>query len=120
MEKLKFTLKLKEVPVDIVDIDGQEKVYILQELTGAQRDIFLNEMGERLKYTGGKAQGLTNYEGLQAGLVSLCLFDDKKEPVKKEVIQSYPASVLSSLFDAAQELSGLVVDEKELEKLKND
>jgi len=119
MEELKFSLKLKEIPVNITDVDGQEKSYTLRELTGAQRDTFLDEMGSRLKYAGGKIQGLTNYKGLQASLVSLCLHDDKGNSIKKEIIQSYPASVLSDLFDAAQDLSGLVVGEEELEKLKN-
>lgn len=67
--------------------------------------------------TEGKTEGLTDYEGLQSGLLALCLYKDG-ELVAEKVLQGWPASVLSDLFDAAQELSGL--DKGAETKAKND
>ena len=65
-------------------------------------------MGTRMKFSSqGKTQGLSDYRDLQSGLLSLCLYDENNELVKKKVLQEYPAGVLSDLFEAAQELSAL-------------
>lgn len=118
-KELKFSLVLKEVPVSVTDAEGVEQTYILRELMGSQRDTYLNEMGGRMKFNAeGKTEGLSNYEGLQSGLLSLSLRDENDELVKKSVLQEWPASVLSSLFDVAQELSGL--DKGAEAKAKND
>lgn len=118
-KELKFSLVLKEVPVSVSDVEGVEKNFVLRELTGKQRDTYLNEMGGRMKFNkAGKTEGLSNYEGLQSGLLSLSLHDENDELVKKNVLQAWPASVLSDLFDVAQELSGL--DKGAEEAAKND
>lgn len=119
MENLEFSLKLQEVPVKITESDGAVKDYTLRELDGQERDRFLDDFGNRVKYSGTEVQGLNKYEGLQAGLLALCLRDERKELVKVEVIQKYPASVLSALFKAAQTLSKLTMTDKELADLKN-
>ena len=107
-KELKFSLVLKEVSVCVSDAEGVEQTYTLRELTGKQRDTYLNKMGDRMKFNeAGKTEGLSNYEGLQSGLLSLSLRDGNGELVKEVVLQGWPASVLSDLFDVAQELSGL-------------
>lgn len=114
MKELKFSLTLKEVTVSLDD-----ESYVLRELSGKQRDMYLNEIGPRMKFNAeGKTEGLTNYEGLQSGLLALCLYDKDGELVAEKVLQGWPASVLSDLFDAAQELSGL--DKGAETKAKND
>lgn len=119
MDELKFTLKLKEVAVQITDVQGRTESYVLRELNGRFRDEYLNEMGGRMKFNAeGKTEGLSDYSDLQSGLLSLCLYDEKGELVKKEALQDYPASVLSDLFDAAQKLNAL--DKGAKEKVKKD
>ena len=113
MEELKFSLQRKEIPVILDD-----KPFKLKELSGKQRDEFLNNLGKRMEYVEGKVAGMTNYEGLQAALVSLCLHDENGEQVPESVVQDYPAIVQSKLFKAAQELNGL--DEKAMDEAKND
>lgn len=108
MEELRFMLKLKEASVNLTDVEGQEKTYVLRELSGAQRDTFLNEIGGRMKFNAaGKMSGLNNYIDLQTGFLSLCFYDDTNSLVKKQVLREYPASVLAELFEVAQKLSGL-------------
>lgn len=109
MKELNFSLERKEVPVIL---DG--KNYKLKELTGKQRDLFLDNIGKRVNFVAGKAAGMKNYKGLQSFLVSLCLCDENNEPVTEDTIQDYPASAQSALFKAAQELNGLN-DEAEAE-----
>ena len=121
MEKLEFQLILQSQEVTIVDKDGVSKEYVLKELTGAQRDTYLDDVGGRLRYHGGKAAGLRTHKGLQAGLVAMCLVDDTDALVPKATIQEFPSSTLQGLFKAAQILSSLQNDEDEDEdEVKNE
>ena len=117
-EKLKFELKLKELSVEMVGTDDQAKTYTLREVSGKQRDLFLNDMSKRVDFAKGEAQSISNFEGLQAGLLALCLYDENNKLVTKDVIQGYPSSVISSLFAEAQKLSGLDADAEN--EAKND
>ncbi len=116
MEKLVFELELKEIPVELTGVDGEAKPYKLKELSGKQRDRFLNDMGKRMTFKGGEASSITNFEGLQGGLLALCLHDDEGALVSLEKIQEFPANVLTRLFEAAQKLSGLDVGAAEAAK----
>ena len=120
MEQLTFQLNLQEVPVNITDREGSEKIYTLRELTSQQRAKFLNGLGSRVKYTkSGNTKGLNNHEGLQESLLAMCLYDEDKQIVKKDALKEWPAGMLSKLFEAAQELSGMV-DNKEDEDEEDD
>ncbi len=124
MKELTFQLNLKEVSVNITDKQGEEKTYTLRELTSQQRAKFLNGLGSRVKYTkSGKTKGLNNHEGLQESLLEKCLYDEDGQLIKKDALKEWPAGMLSELFEAAQELSGMVDnkedDEDEEEEEKN-
>lgn len=115
----KFELKLREESVEIVDVKDATKIYVIRELSGAQRDAFLNDMGGRMKFTAaGKMEGLSDYTDLQTGFLALCLYDETGESVALEILREYPASVLSGLFEIAQKLSGL--DKGAESKAKNE
>ncbi len=118
MNELKFSTVLKEVPVKITGPDGKEKDYTLRELTGKLRDLFLNDMGARVKLTAGVVESISNFVGLQSGLLALCLFNENDKPVPADEIESYPATVVAKLFEVAQELSGL--DEGAPKSAKNE
>jgi len=108
MDELKFNLKLKEVPVCIVDIDCNEKQYTLRELAGDERNTWLNSMRKRIQIgPGGKVASITNFKGLQESLLSICLLDEERQPVSEEKLNKWPGGVLTALFLKAQELSGL-------------
>lgn len=117
MESLTLSLKRNTLPVTLTDDDGIEKNYELRELSGADRDRYLTDMSKRMSYgKDGKAQGISNFDGLQARLVSMSLYDSEGKQVPFDQIQSFPAKVLSALFDAAQELSALNVSGEEAAK----
>ncbi len=114
MKELTFQLNLKEVPVNITDKEGCEKIYTLRELTSQQRAKFLNNLGSRVKYTkGGNTKGLNNHEGLQESLLEKCLYNEDGQLIKKDDLKEWPAGMLSELFEAAQELSGMVDNKEE-------
>ena len=103
MGELKFVLTLKEESVVLDDKD-----YTLRELDGLQKGKYLNSMGGRLIMNEeGKVSGFKDFAGLESSLLSLCLYDSEGKTVPAAKIQSWPSSVLSKLFEAAQVLSGL-------------
>ena len=114
---LKFSTKLQEIPVEMDD-----KHYTLRELNGDQRDTFLQDMKSRVvpgSIKDDKAE-VKNFNGLQASLLIKTLYDENGKSVPKDVIQSYPATVVQALFEASQELSKLSDGKKEGNKKDSD
>jgi len=118
-ECLVFTLDFQEKPVTIAGED-----YVLVELDGKARDSYLNNVGGRMRVNAeGKPSGLKNFDGLQASLVAASLrkiIDGKQIQVKATTVQSWPAKVVSALFDAAKELSALGQEDGEDDAAEND
>ena len=115
---LNFDLLLNTQPVMLKE-GGQEKLYTLQELTGSERDKYLNFMKGRMKVNSdGTRGGIDDFNGLQARLLSMTLKDPEGKLVPEEVLQKWPARVQTLLFKESQKLSGL--DDKAEEKAKND
>lgn len=112
METLRFDLKREEKEIVISD-----EPYVLKELDGTGRDTYLNTVINRVKVNKkGEPTGLKSFDAMQAGLVAQSLFKvvgNEHEPVNVATIQTWPAKVVSSLFDAAKELSGLGDEEGE-------
>lgn len=113
--KLTFELKLKSIPVELANpVSNVPESYTLSELTGDKRDEYLNDTASRMKFDAqGKAQGVKDFKGMQAKLVSLCLTKGNGgEKVSIDTINTWPASVVSALFKEAQKLSGLETPEE--------
>lgn len=114
MKVLEFNLVTETIPVSLKQKDGKTLTLELREMTAAQRDIYLSQIGKRLHFENGKPAGIIKYDGLQTDLLALCLFctgkDGKDTPVTKEELNAWPSSVVSGLYAAAQELNGLQAD----------
>jgi hypothetical protein len=117
-EELRFDLRVKEQPVVLTDKNGDVKRYSLREMTGANRDKFLDSMSERISYSQDGTTSIQNFDGFQASLISKCLFDGNNDLVSVDEIQRLPSSVVSSLFKEAQRMNGLA-DNNVVEKAKN-
>lgn len=102
-----FTIKLKEKPVLIDD-----QPFTLKELTGSQRDIYLNENAGRLRIdpTTGQTKGFKDYKGIHTDLLSKCMYDPEGKVVTKVFLNELPASVVTGLFQLANELNKLDED----------
>jgi hypothetical protein len=108
METLRLKLERKEIDVVLESDDGQETKYKLKELSGAERNKYLNKMTCRVKVgADGKAAGIKTFDGFQADLLGICLFNENDEVVSKESIENLPSSTQQILFEKAQSLSGL-------------
>lgn len=137
-ESMEFTLEQVVVVVKIKDPKtGNLRLFRLRELDGDSRDKYLNNLSKRVSTSGdGKVSKVTNFDGLQANLLTKCLFEVEGGKLEKtddgvEVItggtektlsltelQVWPAKVQSRIFDKAKDISGL--DEEAEKKAKND
>lgn len=109
MKPLDFSLETVKHPV-VLRVPGSAALsFELRELTAAGRDTYLDRLNARLQIgKDGNAAGLKRFEGMQAELLTLCLFHtDGKQTVTAQEIQKWPASVVNDLFKAAQEINHL-------------
>jgi len=105
---IRLSLDREEFPVDL----GDGKKYVLRELSGTQRDKYLNNLGGRVRTNAdGKVTGMKNFDGLQANLLIRCLFEvqaeGKEVALKEAEIQKFPAKVQTALFNKAKTMSGM-------------
>ena len=111
---LKFRLVVGSMPVVLEGSDGVEVPYELREMVAAVRDHYLDQLGDRMKTDAtGKVTGVRQFDGLQASLLAVCLFDGSGTLVPKVMIQTWPAGTVSGLFEAAQHLNRLNVTAEE-------
>ena len=109
MAELKFQTTLKEVPVEI---DGMN--YVIRELNGLLLSAYRKGAGGDVTLVDGKATiSNLNIQDPELRLLSCCIYDEKGILVPKNVINSWPATVLDGLYDAASKLSGLDKESRE-------
>jgi hypothetical protein len=117
---LKFNLATGVVPVVLTE--GQKTINCeIREMKAATRDAYLDTVGDRLRLgPDGKPIGVKKFEGMQADLLTRCVFIEGSEvPIAKDVVQGWPASVVTSLYEEAQKLNQLT-NVQETETVKND
>ena len=119
-EVMKLTAIVKTIPVELEQEGGAVKSYTLRELTGDQRDVYLDSMKDRFKLSAsGEVSAVTNFKGLHNSLLKLCLIDDETgKVVSEEELKKLPSTTTTALFDAATKLSALDKDAKK--EAKND
>lgn len=117
-DKMKLTLKRREMEVEVEGVDNVLVTYTLREMTGTQRDQYMNKMGQKAKMVDGKMQGLKDYSNFMGDLIALSLYDSQGTLVPLKTIQEWPSSVQTALFKEAQKLSAL--DDRAEEASKND
>lgn len=94
--------------------------YTIKEMMGTQRDQWLKGMGQRMRTdASGKVVGIKDYAGLHSSLISLCLYGPGGDLVPAKVIDEWPASVTSKLFEECQRLNGLGDDASREEEKKD-
>ena len=112
---LRLNLVLDATPVTLVNSDGAEETYEIREMMAAVRDKYMDQLGDRMKVgPDGKVIGVKKFDGLQASLLSVCLYDKDGKLVPQTVIQAWPGGVVSSLFDEAQRINRLTSTKEEV------
>lgn len=118
-DAIRVTHKLDEIPVVMEMEDGSERHLVLREMHGTGRDAYLQSMAGRMRTDAkGNIIGVKNFDGLQASLLSKCLYDEVDELVSVKEIQAFPTKAVITLFKAAQKLNGLEQDAED--DAKND
>jgi hypothetical protein len=109
-----LTLSLQRVEVDVVltGSDGVEHKWLLRELSGSERNKYLNRMTSRVKVGAGGSTTIKSFDGFQSDLLHLCLLDGDGERVSKEIIEDLPSSTQLAIFNKAQKISGLDADKE--------
>jgi hypothetical protein len=109
----------REKKVKIETAKGVETVFTLKEMFGGDRQKW--QVEQRARYGvdyGGQPAGIANYEGMEAALISRCMFDSNDRPVPTATIQAWPSSTQAGLWRLCIDLNA--ISDKELEKLKVD
>jgi len=119
MKTLQLSLACRSISVVLDDGAGKLVDYDLREMTAEARDRYLEALDKRtVKGPDGKAIGMVRYQGLQADLLTCCLFrSGSQTPVTEAEVQQWPATVVGQIFDAARELNRLAGEE---EAVKNE
>lgn len=108
VEVRRFSLKRREIPIELELPNGDVISALLVEMSGYERDDYLNFMSKRIKVVGGKVDSIENMDGIQAELVHRCLVDAVTgKRIDKSEIQRWRAVVVEELFNLAQDLNGL-------------
>ena len=110
MKKLRTFLK--EETIELENKDGSNKVFLMRELNGYQREEYMDKLAKRMKFdAAGKPSGFATYKGTMTDLVSDVLFEqDGQTKVNPEFVKSLPQETVSALFEMAQEMNGLGED----------
>jgi len=104
----RFSLVTERVEIQLADAEGKEQTYCLREMTAADRDRYLDGISGRMRIApDGKSLGVKKFDGMQADLLSLCLFGPDGKLVAADEIQKWPSSVVGQLFIIAQQINRL-------------
>ena len=111
---MRLNLAVSTVPVEL-DLNGNIVAYELREMSGAQRDSYLDSLKDRVRMDATGKPTVTKFEGMQADLISRCLYLVKDNTVVDlKTVQGWPANVVTALYQEAQKLNGLNVSQAEL------
>lgn len=109
-DRLSFDLTLNSKEVELTTAEGLIQVYEIRELTGKERDKYLNTLSKRSRTLPDGTTKINNFDNLQADLLTRTMFarvDGEFKAVDVNDLQAWPARVQGELFKLAQSLSGL-------------
>lgn len=110
--------RIKKVKLQLTQ-GGPTTTFTLKEMFGGIRQEWQESQRQRygLDYSGQPA-GLTKFKGLEADLISKCLFDENDKPIPAEMVQGWPSSTQAALYQLCIQLNA--ISEKDIAKLKVD
>lgn len=116
-----FRIIRAEEPVRLEDPKtGQVTDYIVREMTGTDRDAYFQAMSNRQKTTPDGKTVVGVFGGIQAELISRCLFvpgpGGTSANVQVATIQSWPASVVEGLHELCERINGMDKDRAKAEE----
>ncbi len=116
--EFEFSAVPAEQVIKIKTKEGMQK-YRMVEMSGEERDDYLDQMRDRFEITDdGKVGAIGSFKGHQTDLINRCIRTDEGGKVAAGTVEGWPASTQQGLFDLAQKINGL--DKKAAQKAKND
>lgn len=104
----RISILRKSQPVDLEVEEGSVVRYFVKEMSGAQRDEYLNKTAQKSRLdANGEVVGLKDYKGLYSNLLAFCLYDDGGKLVPESKIQEWPDAAQRALYEMANELNGM-------------
>lgn len=104
---IKLVLKSKKVKLD-------GRVFTVQEMSGTDLAAWRSDMADRAKFnSSGVVVGLKSYQGVEAALISRCLWDPDGMRVPAEMISQWPSTALQALTKMCEEINGLTKESEE-------
>jgi hypothetical protein len=100
------------------DKEGEIRTYTMRELTGEEREAYLNGIRDKFEVMPNGKSRVRNFTGLQSGLLAKCVYDDNGALVPLKLINKWPAKLQSDLYKRANKMSGM--DETAEDDAKND
>jgi hypothetical protein len=120
-DAVRISVIRKSQPVELEIADGDFVVYSVKEMTGAQRDDYLNKVTSKTtRDASGEVIGMKDYKGLYSTLLALCLYDAEGKAIPESKIQEWPDTAQKVLFDIATDLNGLKPKKNDEDSQKND
>jgi hypothetical protein len=120
-DAVRISVLRKSQPVELELAEGELLLYAIKEMTGAQRDEYLNKVTQKTtRDASGEVVGMKDYKGLYSTLLSFCLYDADSKLIPESKIQEWPDTAQKALFDIAIELNGLKAKKADEGSEKND
>jgi hypothetical protein len=120
-DAVRISVLRKSQPVELELAEGELVLYAIKEMTGAQRDEYLNKVTQKTtRDASGEVVGMKDYKGLYSTLLSFCLYDADSKLIPESKIQEWPDTAQKALFDIAIELNGLKAKKADEGSEKND
>ena len=115
-----FDLKRAEDQIELSLEDGSLKRYVIREMTGAQRDMYLKTVMSKAKFDSeGKVTQVSDPTGLQPSLICLCLYDAATgNAVDVKFVNSMRTTVQNQIFELCSKINGL--DKESADNAKNE
>lgn len=105
-------------PFMVEEEADQEPVrYTIRTMKGRAKSEWQNFMADRVKYSpAGKPIGVSKFEGLEASLITRCMFHPDGRAVTEGEVDDWPAPLISAAFKECQEVNGLTTGSEDAAK----
>lgn len=108
MEELRFSLKRKAIRLVLEDEEGKERVYFVRELTGADREEYMELLAEKMSFDEkGLPTNMRSFKGVMSDLLKRAIEDEDGKRIAPAIVDNMPSDVQTKIYQAAQKLSGL-------------
>ena len=111
---MRFSVKPKSQEIQLETGQGVVETLVLEEMFSGPREQYIDSARSNFERgPDGKFVGVKKFEGLQAELLSRCLFrKEGHKPVSRDEVQGWPGGMVAELFRLAKQLNQLDDAEK--------